>query len=472
MQPLRIAVVGHTNTGKTSLLRTLARDPEFGEVSDRPATTRDVAAVALTVDGEILVELFDTPGLEDSIALLEAMESATSGERIDGPAQLERLAADGDVRARFSQELKALRQATEADLVFYVIDARDSVLPRHRDELTVLSRCGRPLIPILNFVAGNGAQPEAWRQQLGRLGLHAVAEFDTVVFSAADEAKLFEKSMALAERHRNALERLVRGRGNLRRTLIRSSSLSIADLLLDAGAMVEEVDRADQREALDEAAARLQKRLRAREDRCVRELLNLFGFDPHDATGDGLPLVDGRWGLDLFGSAAIRRYGPRVGAGAAAGAAAGAGIDLVVGGITLGAAAAIGALVGSVLTVIGPEHRRLVRRARGGSELRTGPATMRILASRQIELVMALLQRGHASRAPVKLADHSASESSSRRINVKTIDDILQLVETTRPSVDRGSSPLSSATTPRSRDELAGLIRRLISELEPPESRS
>ena len=35
---LRVAVVGHTNTGKTSLLRTLMRDVNFGEVSDRPAT--------------------------------------------------------------------------------------------------------------------------------------------------------------------------------------------------------------------------------------------------------------------------------------------------------------------------------------------------------------------------------------------------------------------------------------------------
>ena len=33
---LTAAVVGHTNTGKTSLLRTLTRDVGFGQVSDRP----------------------------------------------------------------------------------------------------------------------------------------------------------------------------------------------------------------------------------------------------------------------------------------------------------------------------------------------------------------------------------------------------------------------------------------------------
>ena len=34
--PVNLAVVGHTNVGKTSLLRTLLRDVAFGEVSHRP----------------------------------------------------------------------------------------------------------------------------------------------------------------------------------------------------------------------------------------------------------------------------------------------------------------------------------------------------------------------------------------------------------------------------------------------------
>ena len=38
--PLKLAVVGHTNVGKTSLLRTLTSDVGFGEVSHRPSTTR------------------------------------------------------------------------------------------------------------------------------------------------------------------------------------------------------------------------------------------------------------------------------------------------------------------------------------------------------------------------------------------------------------------------------------------------
>ena len=58
---LKLAVVGHTNVGKTSLLRTLTRDVGFGEVSHRPSTTRHVEGARLSVDGQALLELYDTP---------------------------------------------------------------------------------------------------------------------------------------------------------------------------------------------------------------------------------------------------------------------------------------------------------------------------------------------------------------------------------------------------------------------------
>jgi predicted GTPase len=70
-EPLIVAVVGHTNAGKTSLLRTLTRQVDFGEVSERPGTTRHAQALALRLDGREAARFIDTPGLEDSVALLD-----------------------------------------------------------------------------------------------------------------------------------------------------------------------------------------------------------------------------------------------------------------------------------------------------------------------------------------------------------------------------------------------------------------
>ena len=116
----QIAVVGHTNAGKTSLMRTLSRDAGFGEVSPSPATTREVTSISLLADGAPQADFRDTPGLEDSIGLLELVDRMRTDRRDDGPSLIERFLGSMEANDRYSQEAKALRQARIADLVLYV----------------------------------------------------------------------------------------------------------------------------------------------------------------------------------------------------------------------------------------------------------------------------------------------------------------------------------------------------------------
>ena len=207
---LKLAVVGHTNVGKTSLLRTLTRDVGFGEVSHRPSTTRHVEGARLSVDGEALLELYDTPGLEDAIALLDYLERLDRpGERLDGPARLTRFLEGSEARQRFEQEAKVLRQLLASDAGLYVIDAREPVLAKYRDELAVLASCGKPLLPVLNFVSSPQQREPDWREALARLGLHALVRFDSVAPPEDGERRLYESLALLLEDSRPRLERLI-----------------------------------------------------------------------------------------------------------------------------------------------------------------------------------------------------------------------------------------------------------------------
>src|SRR5690606_13916464 len=190
--PLQITVAGHTNTGKTSLLRTLTRDARFGEVSDRPGTTRHVEAARLLVKGRVVLELYDTPGIEEPIDLLALLEEQ-GGPREDGPTRIRRFLDSAPSQSRFEQEAKVLRQMLRSDAAFYVIDARDPVLPKHRDELEILSLCGVPLLPLLNFVSAPASRESTWREALAGLGLHAVVRFDTVAPAEDGERLLYGK---------------------------------------------------------------------------------------------------------------------------------------------------------------------------------------------------------------------------------------------------------------------------------------
>jgi tRNA U34 5-carboxymethylaminomethyl modifying GTPase MnmE/TrmE len=427
---LHVAVVGHTNTGKTSLLRTLTRDETFGEVSDRPATTRHVERASLMVHGQPLVELFDTPGLEDSIGLLEHLEQARAGRRVDGVDQIRTLLAAPESQAagRFAQEAKALRQVLASDVALYVIDARDRVLGKHRDELEILARCAKPVVPVLNFTASSDAQIALWREHLSRVNMHAVAEFDTVVLDEHTERRLLEKMRTLLDRHHGTINALIEEREQLRAGLVRTSCGIIADMLIDIAAHQVSVPAQDQSE-VDRAMESLRQRVREREQRCVEQLLQLHRFSNEDCLASNLPIADGKWGVDLFSPAAMKQFGIKTGSAVAAGAMVGLTIDAISHMLTLGTATAIGAAVGGAVGVAQTHGRRLLDRLRGHSDLSADDNTLRLLIARQIALLAALLRRGHASVEPIRVADSTADDASHtadrspRRLPVE-IDDI------------------------------------------------
>ena len=396
-EALKLAVVGHTNVGKTSLLRTLTRDIGFGEVSHRPSTTRHVEGARLSVDGEPLLELYDTPGLEDAIALLDYLERLERpGERLDGPARLERFLQGSEARQRFEQEAKVLRQLLASDAGLYVIDAREPVLAKYRDELEVLASCGKPLLPVLNFVASHQHREAQWREALARLGLHALVRFDSVAPPEDGERRLYESLALLLESARPALQRLIDDQQAQRLARQHSGKRQIAELLLDCAACRRSVDAEPAAEA--RAIEALRQDIRQREQRCVEALLKLYAFRRDDAHASDLPLLDGRWGDDLFNPETLKLLGVRLGSGVAAGAAAGAGVDLLVGGLTLGAAALAGALAGGALQTARNYGARLLGKLKGKRELTVDDTVLRLLALRQQQLMVALDSRGMQRR--------------------------------------------------------------------------
>ncbi len=398
--PLKLAVVGHTNVGKTSLLRTLTRDVGFGAISHRPSTTQHVEGARLSVDGEALIELYDTPGFEDAVALYEYIEQLPkTAERLDGPELLQRFLNSSEARQRFEQEAKVLRQLLQSDAGFYVIDAREPVLAKYRDELAILTMCGKPLLPVLNFVNSTEQREPAWREVLARLGLHALVRFDTIAPPQDGEQRLYENLSLVLDSQRPRLQRLIEH--NQTQVLVRRKAAYrlIAELLVDVSACRRSV-HPDQ---LEEAIQDLHRDVRQREQTCVEALLKLYAFRKDDAQASALPLEEGRWGDDLFNPATMKQLGIKVGGGMAAGAATGVGIDLLTGGLSLGMATVVGAAVGGLTQTFRNYGERLKGKWRGERELTVNDSTLRLLAIRQQRLLNALEQRGHAAQARIQM---------------------------------------------------------------------
>ena len=401
--PLRLAVVGHTNTGKTSLLRTLSRDPEFGEVQDRPGTTRHVEGLRLMVNGSTAIELFDTPGMEDGMALLDYLDVlAPPSERLDGPARIHRFLDSPESMGRFEQEARVLRKLLACDAGIYVVDARDPVLSKHRDELSILAACGHPLLPVLNFTHSPRQRIDEWRSALARLGLHAVVEFDTIAPPLDGEAQLYDKLALLLDTHAGLLQALKQDIARQRAQRHEDAHMLLAEMLIDIAAL--RVSAPAEPTELEEAAERLRHLARTREDRCIDALLELYNFRKQDFPQRQLPLKGERWDMDLFHPQALKDVGIHVGKGMAAGAMAGATVDMFTAGISLGAATLIGAAAGGLWQGADKLGKRLLGRLRGYQELTVDDAVLRLLAIRELALVTALEQRGHAAQGPIDVS--------------------------------------------------------------------
>ncbi len=399
---IEIAVVGHTNVGKTSLLRTLARQQSFGEVSDRPGTTRHVERIDLRVDGAPAVRFYDTPGLEDAVALQHYLQSLPGS--FDNPVERVRAFLAGpEAHAAFEQEAKVLRKTLEADAAIYVIDCRQELLPKYRSEIAILCACARPVMPVLNFMAAAGDRVQAWRELLAGFNLHIVMEFDAVAPFVGAEGQLFHDLSVLLRERQDELQAVVGYLARQGRERRAAAITLAARLLVHAAAQRVAVSSTTLQSLEDRRADAMQTLRRGLAEgmqACVQAVLGVYGFRPGDADVQMASWTSGRWENDLFNPELLQDAGRKLGTGAAVGAAVGFAADVALAGMSLGAATALGAAVGGAASQGWSQiPRKLRNKLQGIEELTLEDAVLLALADSLLSLITALERRGHAASA-------------------------------------------------------------------------
>ncbi|MFZ2843731.1 DUF3482 domain-containing protein [Psychrobacter sp.] len=427
-EALKLAVVGHTNTGKTSVLRTLLRDVYFGEVKNEAATTRHVERAQLTDSqtGEVLVTLYDTPGLEDASGLMDWLEDNTASRR-DGIERLQQFLAadiaqgvDSNVSNNYdsqdydySQEAKVIRQLLASDMAIYVVDAREPVLGKYKDELAILSWAAIPVMPVFNFTDSQDANIDDWQTMLARRNLHISTRFDSVAFEFEDEMRLW-KNLATMLTHSEMLEQLMTRRTEDWAQLYDDANIIIADFLLNVAAFVREISEDDDPMPV---LQQMQEAVRQSERAMQHNLLNSYKF--YDNAVAATPLELQAYQQDPFDPELLKSYGIRTTSGAAAGALLGLGIDAAALGTTLGLGAAIGGIAGGLLS----NTSSIADRITGVKRLYIDPATLTLLATRAIDLLNTLRHRGHAATDATQLIYNG--EKSDNRLSVDHNEDNL-----------------------------------------------
>lgn len=167
----KVAIIGRPNVGKSTLFNRLA-GRKLALVDDTPGVTRDRRVHPAKLY-DLHFDVIDTAGFED--------------------------AASGSLQARMREQTEiAIR---EADLVFFMIDAKAGLLPDDRTFAEIVRKSGKPVVLVANKSEARGAQSgflDAYELGLGEpVGVSAehgqgLPDLRDAVVEALGEDRVFE----------------------------------------------------------------------------------------------------------------------------------------------------------------------------------------------------------------------------------------------------------------------------------------
>lgn len=403
-QHLQLLVAGHTNTGKTAMLRTLGRRSEFGEVSPRSGATRQIEQINLVDTPTFQIAAYDSPGFERAPELRDQAEEKLSGRR-DRHTALQEILSEPSRRETFAFETVILEQALRCDAILYIIDAREPVLEKYLDEIFLLGLCGKPLICLLNFTAGDSRETD-WRAHLAATGQHLIVSFDAVVYSWQSEASLYSALQNVLPAHSEAISWLYMERQQNNDWRLRGAALALSEALVEIAAAEDIVDKNDQ-QALTDAQSRLRDYVRRRETETTQQILAAFNYAPaiHGSALHADFSEDG-WQRDPFNADTMRFYGLELAKGSAGGAGIGMAVDIMTAGLTLGLPTLVGLITGSMVGAQRLLRHFYLQKVRHATLVAVNDDVLRLIATRNLQLIARLESRGHGDTRVDSVDDH------------------------------------------------------------------
>jgi hypothetical protein len=476
-----LTLISHTNVGKTTLARTLLRR-DIGEVGDRPHVT-DLAESDVLIEspeGDSLV-LWDTPGFGDSARLFRRLQ------RADQPVGW----FLSQVWDRFADRpfwcgQQAMRNVRDSsDVTLYVANASEqpSSTAYVDIEMQILAWLGKPVILLLNQLGPPGdsahlqTEVKQWEAMAAQHPcIQAVLPFDAFARCWVQEGTLLDhvqrvlptdkqaafdrlreawkrRNLTVFEQSMKALARQV--------AVIATDSEPIVDLDLrgKARAWIGTLTGGAERDAaqLQRAQGALATRLDAQVRAATEELVRLHGL-----SGNATEEVLQRLGHQFSVRRPVDADKASVLGGLVSGALGGLAADLGAGGLTFGA----GALVGGVLGAFGARGIARAYNLARGSQDGTVRWSAEFLESRLAAALMRYLAVAHFGRgrgdfvtglAPAHWQETVNEAVQTRRAQLQSVWGVGRAVDADSSSTDTTAAALLPIVAASAREVLSRL---------------
>jgi len=355
MPVLEIAVIGHPNEGKSSVLSTLAEDDSV-RVSPFPGETTACRSFPVLIDGREILRFTDTPGFQNPERLLHELKKLAGKEANPAQALRQRFAGDKGLH----DDLELLAPVARGAAILYVADGSRPLRQVDRDEMEALRLTERPRMAIINCKDDDQRHLEDWRSEFRR-NFNANRIFNAHRATYAERIALFDALQAIDQEWQPVIAEVVAAVKKDWQARLEAS----VEIIL---AMLEEIlacrlsesrssvrnERAFMAELRDKYCAGVAEKEKRAQER-LRGLFRHRNFH-YQLAGGGHSILD----EDLFSETTWSLLGlsrqQLVILGALGGAALAVGLDVLAGGASLGLFASLGGMVGAAGAWLGGEQ--------------------------------------------------------------------------------------------------------------------
>ena len=438
-----LAVVGHPNKGKSSIVSTLAEDRTV-LIGAEAGTTVRARVYPMRVDGRVIYNLVDTPGFQRARTVLAWLQERATSADERRPA-VEAFVEAHRGNARFVDECELLEPILRGAGILYVVDGSVPYGPEFEAEMEILRWTGQPSMALINLI-GSDYHGEAWKNALNQY-FRVVREFNAVHSEFSQRLALLrvfgELEPAWHEPLNEAISVLGEARAYLDRQAYRAIAEMMAEMLVaDETKKISVEDSAEGYE--DKLLETLKSKLRRIESTARRNIERIYRFGDLERQESSLPALQ----EDLFSEDQWYLWGLNrkelLGVGAVGGAVVGGALDVGIGGASLMLGSLVGAVVGGAAALAGSHQlaqSKVMNLPMGGKVLQCGPVRDRnfpyVVLARAIVHRNLVGARSHADRGRLEVSKEQSFEWS----DVTTAADRARLERTIGKLRDGSTNP-------------------------------
>lgn len=403
----KLAVVGHPNKGKSSIVSALVEDDSL-LVGPLSGMTRHAASYDFRRQGRLMFSLVDTPGFQRPRRVLSWLRQSevNAAQR---PQRIAEFVQQSAHKTQFPDEVELLTPIVAGAAILYVVDISLPYSAEYETEMEILAWTGRPRLALMNPISGNQHQAD-WQAALGQYFQHCQL-FNPMTASLAQRLQLFGTFALLQSAWQPVLSQLQQGLQQGFEQRAQQTGQLLADYWCQQMGFQLAIDKDADTSAL---LAQFHQQLEQHEQQLFTALKACWHFpglhspapSPFELEQSSLMQQShwGWWGLSTTELCSLT---------ALSGLALGTMMGAAAGGISAPAGGVLGSVIGAAS---GWFAMRAVPGDGGlsflGSRLKLGPVRHPnfplVVMARALTMAQALIARSHAAREPLQLTDIQA----------------------------------------------------------------